>query len=170
MARRWLIDGYNVLHQTPRLKFEFTENATQALNHFVGMLGEFAVQHRTEVTVVFDGSPPEGPGSVGAPRNVTVRFVGSGEKADPVIKRLIGSEPRPRDLVVVSADREITDYARVCGAKVEGPADFQRILMGATSRSEQRNGELLNKYDRPLSEREVQEWLDLFEQTRDEDV
>ena len=170
MARKWLIDGYNVLHQTPRLKFEFTENATLALNHFVAMLGDFAVQHRAEVTVVFDGSPPEGPGSVASPRGVTVRFVGRGEKADPVIKRLIGAEARPRELVVVSADREIVDYARVCGAKVEGPADFQRLLVGARSRTEQRNGELLNKYDRPLSEREVQEWLDLFDQARDEET
>lgn len=164
MALSWLIDGYNLMHLSGRLRFEMQFNLSEALNHLVAMLGDFAIRHRAEVTIVFDGSPPEGPGTIRTGPAVNVRFVGAGAKADPVIRELIAARRDRQNLVVVSADREIVDYARLCGARVEHPTRFEQRLRNDASLE---NGEMITKYERDLSPDEIEEWLRLFESRGD---
>ncbi len=160
MAQTWLIDGYNLMHLSQQLRFEMQFHPTNALNHLLALLGDFAIRSKARVTVVFDGSPPDGPGTIRSGPAVNVRFVGAGQKADPVIRELVAASRDRRNLVVVSADREIVDYARVCGARVEHPRRFEERLRESPTPE---NGELMTKYERDLSEEEIREWLELFE-------
>ncbi|MDZ7372658.1 MAG: NYN domain-containing protein [candidate division KSB1 bacterium] len=164
MSQHWLVDGYNLLHALADLRSEMERDMAAAINRLLALLDDFAHLQRAKVTVVFDGSPPPSQGIVRPSSFLNVCFVGSGMKADPRIRTLIAGIGDRANLTVVSADREIANYARVCGARVETPAQFEKRLQEQASPA---NGEMLQKFERDLSDEEVREWLRLFSEAED---
>ena len=75
---------------------------------------------RASATIYFDGPAGEGAASLGA---LTVR--GSGpEGADAAIVRAVGKARTPAEMIVVTADRELSRRVRDAGGRVCPPADF----------------------------------------------
>jgi predicted RNA-binding protein with PIN domain len=164
MALQWLVDGYNLMHLSRELRREMETDLLAAINHLVALLDDFSQRKRGHVTVVFDGSPPAGPAVLRPSASVRVHFAGPEKKADPVIRQMVAGSRERSTLIVVSADRELADYARICGARVEHPSQFEKQLQEAPSLG---NGEMLAKYDRGLAEDEIEEWLRLFQRAPD---
>ncbi|MBI5408998.1 MAG: NYN domain-containing protein [Nitrospirae bacterium] len=98
-----LIDGYNLIGIVHW-------NLEKARNDLVQRLYEYAQIKGHDVTVVFDGWKD---GKLNESRTkigkVTVIYSKLGEKADSVIKKIISAAAQP--LIVVSSDREISDFA-----------------------------------------------------------
>ncbi len=77
-----------------------------------------AVRHeRFQVTVVFDGPPPDGSPKVEHLGRVTVRYSGS-SSADDLILRVLPDGTRASEWVVVTDDRELGRRVRDCGGRV----------------------------------------------------
>jgi predicted RNA-binding protein with PIN domain len=107
-----VVDGYNVTKTGyPSMPLE-----KQRLR-LLGGLAALAAQSGAEVTCVFDGADLDMPVLLAPPRGVRVLFSKSGETADELIRRLVRAEPPGRQIVVVSADREVADGVAKAGAR-----------------------------------------------------
>ncbi|MFL5976528.1 MAG: NYN domain-containing protein, partial [Solirubrobacterales bacterium] len=79
-----------------------------------------------EVTVVFDGREPERPIEA---EGVEVRYAPGGpNSADDRIVEIVGSDPEPGSLTVVTSDGDLGRRVTELGAKVAGAGEFRRRL------------------------------------------
>ena len=116
-----IVDGYNVLHTAKWLASGWKGVGRAELCKLLGQLSQVTGE---KVTVVFDAAPPKrGPG-IGKELMAEVVFSGHGRKADDVIIKMINESSGPRDLTVVSSDREIRAAAKRRGCKVRPAGEF----------------------------------------------
>lgn len=121
MSLHFIIDGYNLIKQAPHLDKANLEGSRKAL---ISLLSLYQPQgsKRNRVTVVYDGRQ----GSFFAPGSsslVGIIFT-QGESADDKIKRMIEKSENPRNIIVVTNDREIQRFARQNNAQVKTVEDF----------------------------------------------
>jgi predicted RNA-binding protein with PIN domain len=121
---RWLVDGMNVVGSRPDGWWRDRDGAVRAL---VERLDEFAAGEDPQVVVVFDGRPVEA-----RARRVDVRFAPrrGPNAADDEIVRLVGGDPDPGSLRVVTSDANLAARVRALGADVVGAGGFRRRLEG----------------------------------------
>jgi predicted RNA-binding protein with PIN domain len=121
-ARRWLVDGMNVIGSRPDGWWRDRPAAIRAL---AAQLADLAAGG-DEVSVVFDGRPPAPPPQ--AP-GVSVEFAPGGRNsADDRIAETVVSDEDPSSLLVVTSDRELSERVRAVGAEVVGARSFRRRL------------------------------------------
>ena len=128
MPQKLIIDGYNLLGVRGPIRADMEHERTQLIHE----LGRYAKRKHHQLMVVFDGwksgDPCEGQQSMSG---ITVIFSKLGERADQVIQRLCveyGS-----NVVVVSSDREISDYARSQGNFTISAQEFEQRLRQTSS-------------------------------------
>jgi hypothetical protein len=110
-----LIDGNNLLHSLPR---------SQRSRADVRQLVLETVRHeRFQVTVVFDGPPPDGSPKVEHLGRVTVRYSGS-SSADDVILSVLPDGSRASGWVVVTDDRGLGSRVRDRGGRVRSLGEW----------------------------------------------
>ena len=133
MSRRYLIDGYNLIHQAPqfrgRLNTDF-EAAREALIHFVG---QFSSAVRVPCVLVFDGM---GTAAQHQPHQAHMPFLeivyaSQKHSADTVIERMVYKSERRRECIVVSGDRGIRDLCFAMGSLVMAPVNFLALVHDA---------------------------------------
>lgn len=118
----WLIvDGYNVLKSSGHTAPLRGNSLREERERFIKRLIRYQGQRRDKVTVVFDGfrADIDFP-AIERQEGVEVIYSRRGQTADEVIKQMVEQAPRPRDIMVVSSDREISDFATSLGASVAG--------------------------------------------------
>ena len=152
----YLIDGHNLIP-----KFGLRLDSMDDEMELVSILQEFARLKRQQVEVYFDGAPI---GSAGSRRLGTVRahFIRLGQTADSAIRaRLEKMGKSAKNWVVVSSDREVQSAARVNQAQFISSEEFARLTRNAMQ-STPKSGNA----DKKLSEKEVDEWLQLFRENK----
>ncbi len=109
-----IVDGYNVIRQSPQLQLLDAMDLQAGREALVGLLAQYRSRSHHRITVVFDGWQ-HGDLKEGRDQHqgIMIIFSRRGERADEVIKRLLHQE-RERALVVTS-DREI----QVCAEHVK---------------------------------------------------
>ena len=99
-----IVDGYNVLHASRWLPSSWKGADRDQLCR---LLSQLARHNGEKITVVFDALPSK---TALAPKTINqleVIFSGHERTADDVIIQMIQASSGPRDLTVVSSDREI---------------------------------------------------------------
>jgi len=158
-----IVDGYNFILRTKSLSVK-DENALQAAREaLVARLEAYRSNKGIKVTVVFDGQDVKVFNQPINPGGIQIIYSKPPQKADALIKNMIERERQARNVTLVTSDRALADYGRACGCKIRSVEEFSRRLTRPDQESEYRA-----KYDKPLSAREVDEWLRLFEQGKDE--
>jgi predicted RNA-binding protein with PIN domain len=114
MSRHLLLDGYNVLKKVSRFADLPLEEGRKALVRFI-QDNRPQGSSRNSATIVFDGR--EDVFSLDAPKEVRVIF-SKGESADEAIKRIVQESPTPRDIVLVTEDRDLGYFCRSFGAEI----------------------------------------------------
>ena len=114
MSRHLLLDGYNVLRKVRRFADLSLADGRTALIRFV-QESRPQGSPRNSVTIVFDGR--EDVFFLDSPSDVRVIF-SKGESADDVIKRMVQESRSPRDIVLVTEDRELGYFCRSLGAAI----------------------------------------------------
>ena len=147
-----LIDGHNLIGRLADLSLEDPDD--EAL--LVQRLRRYCLRHRRRATVVFDAGLPGGPAPALSAPPVEVVFSSPSSTADAVIRERIRRARDPRGLLVVSSDRSVQEAARQRGARVETAEGF-------AARLDQPSPPQAQEAERPLSEEEVVEWLEVFE-------
>lgn len=151
-----LIDGYNLIYQFPELRKLLERDLESARYGLLTQIKFYISNKRVQVIIVFDGDGRPVP-EVEKMSDIRVIFSKPPEKADPVIKRLIEAKQESQ-LRVVSSDQEIVNYARLHGAKTVSSRQFAYLL------SSQPDNDVEKKFDHSMSQDELKEWLDLFQE------
>lgn len=122
-----VIDGYNLIHQSVQFGNIDRDDLQAGREALVDALVMYKKVKPYSITVVFDGhkAPP------GMPRRerlkgIDLRYSKPGELADAVIKRMASRERE--QMMVVSSDREIIDFAARKGAAVISSSEFEQRL------------------------------------------
>ena len=127
MANRYYIDGYNLLHKSPRLGGVARHDLEMAREGLIDELAQYCTATGHRVTVVFDGMGKQKTETVEHHRSVPkleVRYAPSHLSADAVIERAVYIESNKMNVVVVTNDQGIRDLVRGMGALVMDPAHF----------------------------------------------
>ena len=151
----YLIDGHNLI---PKLGLRLDSIDDEM--ELISILQEFCRLERRQVEVFFDGAPAAQAGTrkLGA---VTANFVRLGTTADNAIRnRLKKLGKNAKNWTVVSSDRQVQAEARAAHAEVTSSDAFAGMLKRA------RDSASKPVTDRKLSQKEVEDWLKLFEDRR----
>jgi len=122
MSLQYIIDGYNITNHpkfTKQIPKRFSDSR-EALIQLIKTKKSFSPHNK--FWVVFDGYSGESLDNQ-EKGNLMVIF-SRRESADERIKKLLELIPNPKNVVVVSDDKEIKFYALACRAKVQSVEDF----------------------------------------------
>ncbi len=115
MTRKYLIDGYNLIHALGFLHSQagphgLERSRLKLLQFLLDQLGSEASQ----ATVVFDAAhAPRGARPIIVFKGIEVRFAVGVEEADDLIETLIHAYPVPRrSLIVISSDHRLLQAAQ----------------------------------------------------------
>lgn len=123
MAIHIVVDGYNLIRQSPSLSTIDALGLQRGREELIKRLSQYRRIKRHPITVVFDGWRGENPHEVKEKeRGINIIFSRHGEKADDVIKR-IAAKQRER-IVVVTSDHEVADFSQRHGAAIINSRDF----------------------------------------------
>jgi len=124
----YIIDGYNVLKQMPEYTRQKLKKGRDGLIKYLGRKRPQG-SPRNRTVVVFDGKGNDGeallPKYLVAKYNIEIMF-SSGESADDAIRKLVKSSSNPRDVYVVTNDRELRLSVKDYGARPVYVKDFIR--------------------------------------------
>ena len=124
MSLHIIIDGYNLIRQSPYLSPLDHQDIPLGREALVDMLAAYRKVKSHRITVVFDGRH----GPAFSPRRdrqkgIFIRFSRRNTSADDVIKQM-ACEEREKALVV-SSDREVANVAASCGAATISAPQFE---------------------------------------------
>jgi predicted RNA-binding protein with PIN domain len=121
VAKRWIVDGMNVIGSRPDGWWRDRSGAMRAL---AAQLDRFQDDIGEPVAVVYDGRPRE------IPARVEVRFASRAGRnaADDEIARMVAADAAPGEVRVVTSDGDLATRVRAAGAQVEGAGTFRRRL------------------------------------------
>jgi predicted RNA-binding protein with PIN domain len=152
---RYLIDGHNLIGQLPNLSLAEEHDEAK----LVILLRQFAAGRKARIVVVFDHGMPGGWSSLsGGP--VEVVFAGSHTNADRILRERIRTDKQPGQLTLVTNDREVIAAAKARKITIARSTDFARQLTTAAEPPSRRHAP--PAAERPLSDAEVDEWMQLF--------
>lgn len=166
-----IVDGYNVIFKISELGANTKKCDIEALrNKFLSILTQYKEKRRHKLVVVFDGK-----GSSVSYKSkisgISVVFPEPGLDADEEIKRMVRNSKRPREIIVVTSDREIKRFVEKYGCKVMGALEFYRDITKKIHRRTagghgrktiiRHEGEPMSKYTGPTRS-ETQYWLKVF--------
>ncbi len=131
MAIHIIIDGYNLIRQSPELAAMDRQDLQLGRDGLITMLAAYKKVKAHKITVVFDGA--DGPrlyGSRDRVKGIAVRYSHDGESADDVIRRMAHREGGKA--LVVSSDRAVMAAAEAAGGTVLDSAAFEQKLAMAS--------------------------------------
>jgi predicted RNA-binding protein with PIN domain len=155
MERLIIIDGYNLIHRSERLRPGPNQTLQESRDKLINLL-QWTLGGGGEVQflVVFDGA--ESGGGDRRDGRVEVRYSRPPRKADDVIRQLVEKHIENDDQVtVVTADLEVARHARAMGADVSLSDLFLASLFPTAEGEEP---------EKPtsLTQREIEEWAEIF--------
>lgn len=154
IRQHFIIDGYNLIHTIPALKKTLAHNAESARELLIYSVAQLTHRNKFRCTIVFDGTIPKTSTkqSVHAPVHVVYS---SPFSADMKIKQLIEHSKNRSLLVIISSDREIQNFAKVCSCQTHNSKHFANLLS-------ETNDSAIEKSEIPLSKSQIDEWLKIF--------
>ncbi len=167
-----IVDGYNVIFKIPELGYSTEKCDIETLrNRFLTILEQYKEKRRHKLIVVFDG---KGTGKMSETRveGLDVIFSKQDLDADEEIKRMVRNSENPRNITVITSDRDIEQYVKRYGCKVVEPSVFYSDIKDRVARlresgkkgrsfTKEEDGEPMSKYLGP-SKNEAQYWLRVF--------
>ena len=122
MSLQYIIDAYNLINHPafkPAVKSDL--NLTHCLADFIRS-NRLSGSKNNNVILVFDGYPPQ---DAGIPRedNLLCMFSRT-QEADELIKKIVEESTQPKNIIVVSDDKEVQIMSRFLKAQVCGVEEF----------------------------------------------
>jgi uncharacterized protein len=153
-----LIDGHNLIGQMTDLSLSDPHDEDKLIHKLR------AVAERTgkRMTVVFDPNPHDDTPRVGHGRsqtgNLTIMYTPHGNKADDIIRHMVGGVKDRQGLLVVTSDAAVAAFTRQCGVRVQSSRDFIRWM----------DAQMAGKHSpdsKPVgSSQEITNWADVFKE------
>ena len=165
-----IVDAYNVIFKIPELGGNAKKCDIEDLrDRFLSALKQYKAERKHRLIVVFDGKGL-GPSKMTEAPEIDVIFSMPGLDADEEIKKFVSNSKRPRQIIVVTSDRNIIQFVKKYGSKVMEPVEFYKDVVKKitcqTSPEEKKKKEVderepISKYIGP-SRAETEYWLKYF--------
>ena len=119
-----IIDAYNLIHKVSELKLLLKQSQDVCVDNMVQKLNGHFFGRAAKIVLVFDGY-----GKNKHDGNIDVKFSKTNTgpdygHADALIKHLVEKSRNPKLVKVVSSDKDITFFAKECGAKIQTAEGF----------------------------------------------
>ena len=119
-----LIDGHNLIGQMQDLSLADPDDEAKLIKQ----LRTFGLLARKQITVIFDPSPHDTTtrlyNDIQHYDSVKVIYAMPGQKADDLIRNLVGKVRDKQGTLVITSDNAVAKFTRVCGVKVLSSPDF----------------------------------------------
>ncbi len=119
-----LIDGHNLIGQMQDLSLADPDDEAKLIKQ----LRTFGLLARKQITVIFDPSPHDTTtrlyNDIQQYDSVKVIYAMPGQKADDLIRNLVGKVRDKQGMLVITSDNAVAKFTRVCGVKVLSSPDF----------------------------------------------
>ena len=147
----YLVDGNNVCGAGRDRRLGLPTDELEMIR----TLADFSARRSAMLTVVFDGPPAPRRGAGPAQRigRVKVVYSGAGRSADDAIVDLAEQFATPKDITVVTSDRELRSRVRWLGCRVIGCRQFAGML--------QKNVTTTDPEEKPVPG-DIEEWEKYF--------
>ncbi len=156
-----VLDGFNVLYKFPEFEEEMERGRLEAAMR--GLTSYMAYLRRDypkmEVHIFFDGRRRKGDDTFRDYENGIHTYYSIDEAADHLIREFVESRFGGEQIRVVSSDKEVRRYAKVHRCELQSSEEFYKWYSKVTAPKARGGAE---KPDRPLSAREVEDWLRFF--------
>jgi len=160
-----LVDGHNLIGRGAFPDIHLSDPDDEGL--LVRRLQAYASRTHQRLTVVFDHGLPGGPCDVLSGGGVQVVFATLSRTADGILRERIQRARRPREITIVTSDRQLAKFAEQRGCRVVPSEVFARRLRPCSSwgKSTEEAAEKDNvaKPERYPSDEEIKAWLQVFE-------
>jgi predicted RNA-binding protein with PIN domain len=150
----WIIDGHNLIPQVPGLSLHDPDDESK----LILWLAEFCRIRQDTMDLYFDKAPV-GFAKTKRIGRITAHFIQTGKTADDaILYKLQREKHAARNLTIVSTDRVVQANAKSFQARIVPSAEFVRLVLNTRISKPSADGQSPD-----LSQRELDEWLDLFE-------
>jgi predicted RNA-binding protein with PIN domain len=130
LALHLIIDGYNLIRQSPHLSSIELQDFQKGREALIGNLARYKTLKGHPITVIFDGwKGGDCKESHDRVNGIRVIYSRLGETADEVIKRIVREEGGRA--VVITADSDIASFAVKENAAVISPHEFEEKMAEA---------------------------------------
>ena len=153
----YIVDGYNLIHTVDQLSKHLEENLEKARVNLESLIRNYLSLKAVKVYLVYDGAKI-GYVQSQPSTNLKIIFSKPPEKADPIIKKLIQQFSNKSRIFVVTLDRDILEFVKQEGALSLTTEEFYQRMI-----KREKAADWDKKYEGNLSQEEVDEWLDIFE-------
>lgn len=151
-----IIDAYNLIGSFNGLA---EKNKEESL---IRKLISYQALSKKKISLVFDGGYSYPYTAFSEKRGgIIIKYAGLEKSADLLIKEMISKSLHARDLQIVTADREIINFALRKKCKVILPKQFLREI---TNYNIQKDNDYKNK---SLRKEEIDYWLNIFENKKE---
>ncbi len=153
-----IIDGHNLLHRASDLREIMGRNPEEAREVLIHKLNLLRSGKRIKISLVFDGDRVGQPSrqNVGG---ISVTYSIKPVTADTLIKRMLQKHENPANVLVVSSDNSILQYAKTYRAQVLRSEEFYRKHLGVKAKPDE-DGKQAD-----MSKAELAQWMKIFNQT-----
>ncbi|HIA48393.1 MAG TPA: hypothetical protein EYN96_10600 [Candidatus Hydrogenedentes bacterium] len=135
MHQTYYIDGYNVLHHSSELEELMRDHFEVARDQLIDRIVHWCAASGEKANIIFDGQGKRTEASPNHPDTKLVEILFSSKHltADMIIERAVFQSSRRESIIVVSADRGITDLCMGKGALVMHPRHFWESIRESDS-------------------------------------
>ncbi len=139
-SKKYFIDGNNLIGKIPSIKKLQVSDKQASREKIAFTLDRFFAKRKEKVILFLDGFQNE------AIRTSKVRIRYSDNKtADDIIKQEIDLAKNPKQIIVISSDHSVMEYAKVSYCEVQKSEDFaKRMNKSKTGNKEE---EIIKKID-----------------------
>ncbi len=153
----YVIDGNNLIGFSPDIEYDAPDSRIRLID----LIKKYQSVKKNNIILVFDGEPENGPHYQKYSNKFRIIYPNYGESADEVIKKLLNEFSTLNDVMVITSDRELKQYAKDKGAKVINSIEFyHEVKRFAKFYKKKKMSD--KRINIKLSEKEVDNWLKIF--------
>lgn len=131
--KQYIIDGNNLIGKVLSLKILQKKDKQGSREKLAIIIDNYFSQKNAKVFLHFDGYPKE-PIRI---NNVSIIY-SENLSADEKIKNQISKSKNPRNIIVVTSDNNLTEYARVCSSTVIKCEEFAKDILHQKDNDEEK--------------------------------
>ncbi len=119
--KQYILDGNNIIGKIPELKTLQKKDPQQSREKFAFRLDRYFAKMKSKINLHFDGHIKE------PIRTSKLKIIYSENlTADEKIRDQIELSKNPKNLIVVTSDRALAEFAKVCSCRVISSENFVR--------------------------------------------
>ena len=122
--KHYIIDGNNLIGKIKALNQIHRKNKKQSTDKLAFMIGRYFSNRKANVSLHFDGVQAD------VVRVTGIKIIYSGNvTADEKIKNEIEQSKNPKNIILVTSDRNVADFGRVCSCQLIKSEEFSKQLL-----------------------------------------